>query len=201
VAKLLLFLEDIGQEAFISEVALRVAKEESVDIQIEVRNATGGLGRALTEFKRFLADLQNKGRNSTDILLVAIDGNSQGWKERKKEITSIAGSFTGYLVCAIPEPHIEKWYLIDSEALRKALQQPVRVDIPQKNREKDFYKRLLAKAFREAGLAGTLPSAYACDIVRNIDFYRAGQVDRSFLGFLTELRQAYQQYRLHHKIT
>lgn len=51
-----LFLEDAGHQRFIDALVRRLAEEEGVAVEIDVRNARGGASQLDGQFTRFLRD-------------------------------------------------------------------------------------------------------------------------------------------------
>lgn len=195
MADVLLFVEDVGHVAFISEVSQRVAQQEGVECRIDVRNGSGGHGTVVTEFGRFLRDVRRGGMATGDVLIVAADADTERWQQRRRELVSVAAreGYGGLLVCAVPQPHVERWYMLDHEALRTALSCPDLPDPGVGHREKDWKQRL-AVAFREAGYGGVLPGTFAPDIVRAMNLQLACETDDSFQAFLNDLRAAFRQF-------
>ncbi len=51
-----------------------------------------------------------------DLFIVATDANCRGYTERKREIDLAIEKFKEITIYAIPDPHIERWLLLDSLA-------------------------------------------------------------------------------------
>lgn len=189
------FLEDLAQEKFILALVQRVAAEAeglTTELRHEVRNATGGAGQALPQFGQFLDRRKRGGEKHFDVLVVAIDGNCVGPTQRAKEIKRMAEQkgYLGRLVCAVPNPHIEKWYLADPAGFQAQFQSPRLPAVPRQKCERDRYKRALAQALRDADLEAPLGGAeFGEEVVAGIDLYRAAKKDRALGQFLSELRQ------------
>ncbi len=86
------FLEDVGQESFVKALVTCVASDigfDSEGLNHDVRNATGGKRLAMTELKRFLRDVKKRHAFPFDVLVVAIDGNCQRYREKRDEIAKI----------------------------------------------------------------------------------------------------------------
>lgn len=85
-----------------------------------------------------------------------------------------------HLVCAVPNPHIERWYLEDQQAFKKVLPKAQ----PEKLRyecERDRYKKALIEVIRAAGVEPLLGGAeYGEDIAKILD---TSGLDRSFNTF------------------
>jgi hypothetical protein len=132
-----------------------------------------------------------------DVLVVAIDGNCQGYREKRNEIKGIAEQTTypGLLVCAVPDPHIERWYLIDQNAFCKAVEIDFQPEIPPYKCERGLYKRAMQEAFAKVELAPPLGGIeYGEDIALEIDFFTAQRADAAFRHFREELRSALQPF-------
>ena len=90
----------------------------------DVRSATGG--QSIREYRNFLKDMSRmKGNFPFDILIVASDGNCKGNVEKRDQLMRYAQkdivAFVDRLVCAIPDPHIEKWYMSDPKGFNRAI--------------------------------------------------------------------------------
>lgn len=188
------FLEDIGQEAFVTKLVARIAKDiDLLDAVIEhdPRSAIGGRGTVTSELRRFLRDVQRGNERPFDVLVVAIDANCHGYNEQRNDIQHIVDQ-TGYLgtvVCAIPDPHIERWYLEDAQALRDVTAGDVEPDVPPYKCERGRYKHALREAFHEAGIYPLLGGAeYGPAIAEAIDLYQVGKADTAFAHFVDELK-------------
>ena len=116
--KVILFAEDYGHETFIRTLLERLAHEHNTDIAVLSRSVRGGHGKVISEFQAFLKEL-NRGREKMpDLLVVATDANCKGYVDRKREIDGVSDKFKQLIVCAIPDPHIERWLLLDSAAFK-----------------------------------------------------------------------------------
>ena len=85
--RILYFLEDRAQEGFIKALVNRVASEESIatdSLIHDVRSARGG-SRIVTEFNKFIRDTSEVETTDIDFLVVAIDGNCKGHRERVEQ--------------------------------------------------------------------------------------------------------------------
>ena len=70
----------------------------------------------------------------------------------------------------MPDPHIEYWYLIDSQALRCVLEAEVQPEVPPYKCERGRYKQALQKAFRQAGIIAPLGSTeYGAEVAASLD--------------------------------
>jgi len=196
--RIAVFVEDAAHASFLVELVSRLATEEDVAVDIELRNALGGSGAVLTSLRKYVRDLSRGRERFAELLVVAIDGNCKGTQAVRKIILDITRreGFGGQVACAVPNPHVEVWYLADGQAVNRAIDadgpQP---SLPERKCEKDRYKRLLREAFLEGGIdppAGG--SEYGQDIARAIDLDRACRNDSDLNRFVDEVRAILRAY-------
>jgi hypothetical protein len=183
------FVEDRAHEAFLVPLLLRVARDERVDVAARVRSARGGHPRAVDELKLYQEILvRAPGTGPPDLLIVGIDGNCASFSKARRSIEDAAhASLSDRLVVASPDPHVERWYLADPESFRRIVGR--RPSLGRKKCVRDHYKRLLARAIREAGHPAPLGGIeFAAELVEGMDLYRAGKADHSLKAFVDELR-------------
>lgn len=59
-----------------------------------------------------MTDLARGAEPYLDILVVAVDANCFGVRQRQNDVRKAIGdSYAGQVVVATPDPHIERWYL------------------------------------------------------------------------------------------
>ena len=185
-----LFVEDRAHENFLTALIQRLADEYNVKIDIKTSSVRGGHGKVITELRQYLRDLQHYKEGLPDLVVVGTDGNREGFSERKKAIDRVTCGFTDLVICAIPDPHIERWLLLDSAAFKTVLGKGCQA--PDQKFEKDRYKKLLIEAVLEAGLMPILGGIeHAVDIVNAMDFQRVAQNDRSIERLLRALKRQF----------
>ncbi|HZP83633.1 MAG TPA: hypothetical protein VFB21_18470 [Chthonomonadaceae bacterium] len=195
------FLEDIGQERFIKALIYKIADGVNLDrnsLDFDMRNASGGGSAAVAEFRRFLRDYVAGNTASFDILVVAIDGNCKGAAEQKNRLDKIReqSGYAGRVVYAIPDPHIEKWYMADLNACQQVLQTSSQPQCPTYKCEKDRYKQALTKVIRDTGVIPLQGGAeYAPDIAEKMNLYQAGKNDESLERFISDMRSELNAFR------
>lgn len=190
------FLEDVFQERILPALVARIAADRSLSPELidhDLRSAAGGKGTVMTGFRRFVRDVQREREPAPDVLIVAVDGNCQGFAERCKEIEAIAQQ-AGYgrsLVCAVPDPHIERWYLEDAKVLQQVLKSAVAPQPPPYKCERDRYKQALQQVIADADIFAPLGGAeYGEEIAHRLDLYAVGKADTGFKHFVDGLREA-----------
>lgn len=195
------FLEDIGQENFIKSLVIRIAEEARFDagrLTFDVRSASGGSSVAITRFKQFLRECAAVSAAHFDVLIVCIDGDRKGATEVTRQLKEFAerSVYGGIIIYAIPEPHIEKWYLADLSACQQAIGALEQPKCPPLKSEKDRYKRALIDAIRGAGVTPLQGGAeYGAEIAAKMNLYDAGKNDDSLGRFIGDMKTALLAFR------
>lgn len=148
-----LFAEDDGHRALLVPLIERVAAAEAASVLVHVRNAEGGTGRVLTALRGYGQDLAGGTDSFLDVLVVALDGNCHGAPARQRAAeTAVGTAYPGQLVVAVPDPHVEVWYLSDPTALPQVLGEDFSAEVPPYKCERHRYKKALRQACRQAGV-------------------------------------------------
>lgn len=189
--ELVLFAEDAGHETFVRALLCKLATDCDVEIRLRPRSVRGGYGKVITELRQYMRDLQNGEEQIPDLLVVATDANCNGYLKRRQEVDKVTDAYSGiipadHIAHAIPDPHIERWSLIDSAAFKQVLGRGC--DAPDYKCERDRYKQLLAEAVRRAGVAPILGGIeHMEDIVDAMNLQKAHDADASLAKLLDEL--------------
>lgn len=197
------FLEDRGHEKFIRALTLRVAREADIHerrIDEDVRAASGGGGNAISQYENFLRDVSGDRDSFFDVLIVAVDSNCTGYTKKvgalKYEAEKAGYRMIDSIVYAVPDPHIEKWYMNDPAALSAALEVQKQYSPPQHKCEKGLYKKALSDACIDAGARPLLGGIeYAALIAEAMDIYQAGRNDSSFDNFVKSLKACFNRLK------
>ena len=194
--RIIYFLEDRAQEGFIKALVKRVASEESIasdSLIHDVRSARGG-SRIVTEFKNFIRDTREFRAIDIDFLVVAIDGNCKGHRERVEQLEKKIKSdhpLKERVVYAVPDPHIERWYIMDQRALKVDIGLHRVPSLPSYKCRRSHYKQVLNQALKESNVDSLLGGAeYAeriVDSIRNLG--SLGQQNADFQVFVEDLRR------------
>ena len=89
----------------------------------------------------------------------------------------------------MPDPHIERWLLLDSGAFKKVLGKGC--SAPDQKCNRDLYKQRYAQSIYAAGLTPLFGGLeHAPNIVSEMNLARAASRDKSFRHFLRDLRAA-----------
>ncbi len=187
-----LFLEDIGHEGFVGSLVRRLADQEGVPIEVDIRNARGGASQLDQQFVRFLQDYSITDLRP-DLVVVLRDTDCAGVgtiQSRYSKLVEDAG-YVGNVVIGAPEPHIECWYLADPSALQRVLRAPTQAPVPDSKCGAGRFKDLLAKTVADAGVIPLLGGIeYAEMVVAEMDIYRATANVSSLNTFIQDLRRA-----------
>jgi hypothetical protein len=184
-----LFVEDFGHEEFLKALLQRIADKYGIKLDIKPYSVRRGYGKVITELKKYLRDLRRDKVKLLDLILVATDANCKGLNDRQREVDAVIKDFAISIpiIYAIPDPHIERWLLIDSAAFKEVFGKGCRA--PDQKCEKKRYKQLLLNAIREVGIMPPLGGLeYSSDIVNAMDLKRVEQIDESLGKLLKDLK-------------
>jgi len=190
---IVLFTEDYGHEEFVTALIERLSRENGIPVKLIPRSVRGGYGKVVAEFRAYLHDLDREREELPDLLIVATDANCHGYNDRRREIDETNNTFRDFTVYAIPDPHIERWLLLDSSAFKTVLGKGC--DKPDQKCSRDRYKQLLLKAMQNAGVVPPLGGIeYAEDIVNAMDLQRMEGANASFGKFLKDLQSRFKEW-------
>jgi hypothetical protein len=192
------FLEDSAQEAFIPPLFERLIIEEGFsvdDFQFKILCSRGG--GSIQAYKNFIKRTKKRSSLGADALVVGSDGNCNGFAKRREQLLKVAATPPYPVVfTAIPDPHIERWYLLDSLALSRAIGTGVQAITPLAKCEKNHYKKLLQEVFENTDVQPPLGGwEYGPVLAKNIDLYHASQKDHALGDFLEQIRVWLRQLR------
>lgn len=189
-----LFVEDRGHELFLRALISRLAQQYRITVQMSFEIARGGHGKVITKLKEYVNDLQDDQEDLPDLLIVATDGNCKGYQGRKQEIDTAMKGFSIAVIYAIPDPHIERWLLLDATAFKKVLGKGC--SAPAQKCERALYKRLLSEAVRNTGVKSLLGGIeYTEALVNIMNLEKLEQTEVSFGKLLKDLRRQFQEWQ------
>ncbi len=189
-----LFVEDDAHRQIIGPLVERIAEEQRAAIRLDWRTALRGHGRVVQELRDYLRDLDRMGAAAfPHLIIIATDANCAGLNHRAQQLRQHTQDASAPVVLAIPDPHVERWLLLDGAAFKTAVGQGC--SAPDQKCDRNRYKQRLIEAIRDAGVTPILGGLeYAEDIVREMDIGRAAQADKSFGRFVHGLRTAFRAW-------
>ena len=138
-----LFVEDNAHREVVGALLRRLANESGLAVHLDWRSAIRGRGRVAQELKRFLNDLARQGGHP-DLIVVATDANCNGLRQRIREVDPSAT--VSPVALAVPDPHIERWLLLDGAAFKAVFGKGCRA--PDQKCDRGRYKHQLSEAIR-----------------------------------------------------
>jgi hypothetical protein len=178
-----IFCEDIAHEEFTKSLLNRFSKKYDKNVKYRFFRSTGGYGRVISDLTDYVSDLRSGTLHIPDLIIVARDANCKGLSETKSEINSVLEEYSEFSSLAIPDPHIERWLLLDSSAFKSALGSGR--DAPDYKCEKARYKELLADAVKDAGVTPQIGGLeHTEEIVHAMDLEKMRTEDDSLGSFI-----------------
>jgi hypothetical protein len=188
--KVLIFVGDVAQENLIKALFVRVARESGLDLsRLEVQSPYSRGGGSIMALKDYINDYGME--TAADCFVLGSDGNCNGFVEKRKmlEKNLKKSNALDRTILAIPDPHIERWYLIDSSALSYAVGCPVGNYSPKQKCDKGHYKNLLREAIQSVGVEPLQGGAeYGSEVGTNIDIFKASREDSGFKFFIQQVK-------------
>lgn len=126
--------------------------------------------------------------------MVATDANCQGQNSRIKQICEVTQRVPVRTVCAVPDPHIERWLLVDSSAFRAVFGRGC--DAPDRKCERARFKKMLIDAILRSGVTPSLGGIeFAADLVEAMNVENAVRNDHSLSRFLKDLTAEFEMWK------
>ena len=188
--KILFFVEDNAQEQILPGLFVRIAEGQGIphgglDIQIPYSSGGGSI-KALKDYAR------DYGKdNLADCIVLGSDGNCNGLNKKRQSLEKNLRplDLPQTIILAIPNPHIERWYMLDSKALSEAVGESVMDHAPRQKCEKGHYKQLLKDAIQSAGVVPLQGGAeYGGEIAKSLDLYKVSKSEPGFAYFEEQVR-------------
>jgi hypothetical protein len=146
----------------------------------------------INELAAYVRDLESK-KPLPDLLVVARDTNCRGRATTQREIQNVLGPYAHFTLLALPDPHIERWLLLDSAAFREVLGRGCQA--PDAKCARGRYKQALVQAVRDAGVTPTFGGLeHAEDLVGAMDLGRMVTADDSLGAFITAVRNLFRRW-------
>ncbi len=191
-SEITLFGEDEVHREVITALIQKIAQEYDLDLHLSWRSASGGRGKVVEAFRKFLHGLKRQEESRPDLVVVATDANCTGLNERVREFQGLGEPVP--VVLAIPDPHVERWLLLDGAAFKAVFGRGC--DAPDLKCIRNRYKQRLIDEVLSAGVELPLGDVeFARSVVMNMDIDRVARSDESFARFVGALRAAFDRRR------
>jgi hypothetical protein len=194
-----LFCEDSFHEKFIGALLRRFGNDYAVGVAPRFLSSQGGLSRMHHEYKDFLRDLSRQRQPLPGSIIVVVDANCKGHNGRKELMDGVLAPYPQFqqlVSYAIPDPHIERWMLVDPIAFKTVFGRGC--TLPAIKCAKDEYKKLLRREIRESGIDAPLGGEeFAEDIVMEMNLGQVEVREPSLGLFLKSLKAQFNTWRAH----
>ena len=194
-----LFCEDSFHEKFIGAMLRRFGNDYGVAVTSRFLSSQGGLPRMHHEFRDFLRDLSRQHQQLPDSIIVVVDANCKGHNGRKALMDSVLAPYPQFqqlVSYAIPDPHIERWMLVDPKAFQTVFGRGC--TLPAIKCAKDEYKKLLRREIRASGIDAPLGGEeFAEDIVMAMNLGQVEVHEPSLGLFLKSLKAQLNAWKAH----
>ncbi|MBC7367083.1 MAG: hypothetical protein H7343_09775 [Undibacterium sp.] len=186
------FLEDAAQEAIMPPLFARMVRDAGIGVdRFEFRVLSARGGDSIRAFEQFLIEIVGSSHLAPSALVVGSDGNCKGHLVRRQQLQAIADAHpsTSNVITAVPDPHVERWYMLDPAALAKVVGCSVVAAAPAYKCAKDHYKQLLRDAFRGSGVTPLLGGAeYGPEFADALNLYAAGKADAGLGDYIAQVK-------------
>lgn len=189
-----MFVEDQAHEVFLVAILQRFSSKYNVAVKLKSISARGGRGKVISELKQYQNDLQRNKETLPDLIIVGTDSNCKGFREREKEINRNITDIEDFVISMIPEPHIERWFLIDPDSFKTVFGKGC--PTPDQKCERDRYKDMFLKAITEVGVIPLLGGIeHITDLVNEMNLQRMKNSDKSIQRFLNSLQRCFRSWQ------
>ena len=189
-----LFVEDAAHEDFLVALVQRLANEYNVTTNIKASGVRRGHGKVITELKQYQRDLQRNKEDLPDLVIVGTDSNCKKILEREREINQVTSDLGDIIISMIPDPHIERWLLLDSEAFKAVFGKGC--SMPDQKCERGRYKHMLLNAIYDATMVPPLDGLERVEeLVNAMNLQHMEQYDNSVQRFLSPLRRQFRTWQ------
>jgi len=190
-----LYYEDRAHELFIGALVQRFIDEMRVDARISVLGARGGHSKMMAEFEEYQNAIRGGqyALSAPDILLLARDANCESYARACRSVEEkIDQQIFRHHVIACPDPHIERWFMADSQSFFLVVGSDPNPGIRKCVR--NYYKQKLRSAVKRSGVPALLGGIeFAKDLAQNMDLFRAGRNEPSLHHFAHEFKAVLRQ--------
>ncbi len=153
---------------------------------------SGPGSQSLIAAKEYAKRCQQQIGQAVDLFIVASDSNCVGFVEKKGQISQLVSGYPGRIALALPDPHVERWLLLDPKAFKEGVGLSKGIPAPAYKCDQDHYKKIISQALRNDGIVPQLAGReFAPAIIRKMDFNIARK-QTDFDEFYTSVRAVIQ---------
>ena len=188
-----LFVEDAAHEDFLAALIQRFANDYNVKINIRAFSVRRGHGRVIAELKQYQRDLGRYKEDLPDLVIVGTDSNCKRLSAREREINLVTSDLTDRVISMIPDPHIERWLLLDSEAFKTVFGKGC--PAPDQKCERGRYKHMLLNTIYNATMGPPLDGTERMEeLVNAMNLEHMARNDVSVQRFLSALHRHFRTW-------
>jgi hypothetical protein len=182
------FLEDNAQESIVPPLFNRIIAENGLDsncFNLSVLHSRGG--KSISALKSYLQDAKKRGMSPADCVVIGSDANCKGFVKKREMLLAEANGLALTLITVIPDPHIERWFLLDPAALSEAVGEKLVPNVPPYKCGKNEYKNRLKDAFKGSSVAPLSGGIeYGSEIAAKMNLYNVSKLDPGFEDFVRQ---------------
>ena len=185
-----LILEDRAHEFVIMALLAHIFADEGESLgNWDVNVLCARRGSVLLGVATEYVNRCKKGDPPCDLFVLASDANCRGFVEKRNEVQQLFEGYPGRYALALPNPHIERWLILDPQAFQKGVGLSRGVQAPRVKCDRDYYKKTLSQLLRSAGIVPQFPAGieFAPEIIKHLNLHTARK-DTPFDEFYTSVR-------------
>ncbi|MCH8243026.1 MAG: hypothetical protein IH897_10505, partial [Planctomycetes bacterium] len=166
-----LALEDRAHETVIRALLARIFSDEGQNLHDWALVVLSNRGGVSLECAYDYAKKCRDPGQACDLLVIASDANCSEFVEKRNEIQKHLEQYAGRIALALPNPHIERWLLLDPEAFQQGVGIPRGIVLPQYKCDKNYYKTELNSLLQSEGIVPQFPGGieFAPGIIKHLD--------------------------------
>jgi hypothetical protein len=155
--------------------------------RLDVLHSRGG--QSIAALKSYLQDAKKRGMSPVDCAVIGSDANCRGFLQKRELLQAEARGLSLTLITVIPDPHVERWFLLDPAALSAAVGKPLVPHVPPYKCGKNEYKIRLKEAFQGSGIAPLSGGIeYGPEIAAHMDIYTVSKLDAGLKDFADQTK-------------
>lgn len=184
------FLKDNAQESIVPPLFGRLIVESGRDLNsfnLAVLHSRGG--KSISALNAYLADATKGGLSPLDCVVIGSDANCKGFVTKRDQLQAEVRGLGLTLITVIPNPHVERRYLLDPAALSAAVGETLFPHAPPFKCGKSEYKKRLKDAFRGSRVSPVSGGIeYGPNIAARMNLYEVSKQDAGLKDFVDQTK-------------